>query len=134
MIRSIRHKGLKRLYENDDPRGVIAEHVAKLCDILARLDAATTAADMNLPGFRLHSAGFHSRRFCLCGSFGRQSTIARLVWSTPTPRRYSDRNASVTSTRAARSAGNTDAITAAASKTTTEATSGNAVSICRDGK
>ena len=54
MIRSIRHKGLKRLYEDDDPRGVIAEHVAKLRDILARLDAASTAADMDLPGFRLH--------------------------------------------------------------------------------
>ena len=54
MIRSIRHKGLKRLYEDDDPRGVIAEHVAKLRDILVRLDAASTAADMDLPGFRLH--------------------------------------------------------------------------------
>lgn len=54
MIRSIRHKGLKRLYENDDPRGVIAEHAVKLGDILARLDAARTVADMDLPGFRLH--------------------------------------------------------------------------------
>lgn len=54
MIRTIRHKGLKRLYEDDDPRGVFAEHVEKLRDILARLDAATTAADMELPGFRLH--------------------------------------------------------------------------------
>jgi proteic killer suppression protein len=54
MIRSIRHKGLQRLYEDDDPRGVIAEHVVKLRDILARLDAASTAADMDLPGFRLH--------------------------------------------------------------------------------
>jgi hypothetical protein len=26
MIRTIRHKGLKRLHEDDDPRGVIAEH------------------------------------------------------------------------------------------------------------
>jgi hypothetical protein len=25
MIRSIRHKGLKRLYEDDDQRGVVAE-------------------------------------------------------------------------------------------------------------
>ena len=54
MIRSIRHKGLKRLYEDDDPRGVIAEHAAKLRDILARLDAASISADMDLPGFRLH--------------------------------------------------------------------------------
>jgi len=54
VIRSIRHKGLKRLYEDDDPRGVIAEHAAKLRDILARLDAASISADMDLPGFRLH--------------------------------------------------------------------------------
>jgi len=33
MIRSIRHKGLKRLHEDDDSRGVIVEHVPKLRDI-----------------------------------------------------------------------------------------------------
>ena len=54
MIQSIRHKGLKRLHADDDSRGVIAEHAQKLRDILARLDAAGTAADMDLPGFRLH--------------------------------------------------------------------------------
>jgi proteic killer suppression protein len=54
VIRSIRHKGLKRLYEDDDPRGIAQEHTAKLRDILARLDAATAASDMDLPGFRLH--------------------------------------------------------------------------------
>ena len=55
MIRSIRHKGLKRLYEDDDARGVMSEHAQKLRDILARLDAAAAAADMDLPGLRLHS-------------------------------------------------------------------------------
>jgi toxin HigB-1 len=54
MIRSIRHKGLKRLHENDDPRGVLAEHVTKLRDILAQLDAAEVVAHMNVPGNRLH--------------------------------------------------------------------------------
>ena len=54
MIRSIRHKGLKRLYEDDDPRGIFAEHVGKIRDILARLDAARVVADMDMPGFRLH--------------------------------------------------------------------------------
>ena len=54
MIGSIRDKGLRRLYEDDDSRGVISEHAEKLRDILARLDAASAAADMNLPGFRLH--------------------------------------------------------------------------------
>jgi len=46
--------GLKRLYDNDDPRGVIREHTEKLRDILARLDAASAVVDMDLPGFRLH--------------------------------------------------------------------------------
>jgi proteic killer suppression protein len=54
LIQSIRHKGLRRLHEDDDLRGVLGEHVEKLRDILARLDAAATAADMDLPGFRLH--------------------------------------------------------------------------------
>jgi proteic killer suppression protein len=54
MIRSIRHKGLKRLHEEDDRRGVFAEHAGKLRDILARLDAARIVADMDMPGFGLH--------------------------------------------------------------------------------
>jgi proteic killer suppression protein len=54
MISSFRHKGLRRLYEDDDPRGVIAEHVTKLRDILVRLDASRSVADMDLPGFHLH--------------------------------------------------------------------------------
>jgi toxin HigB-1 len=55
MIKSIRHKGLKRLFENDDLRGVNPEHVDKLRDILATLHAAPTVAHMDLPGFRLHA-------------------------------------------------------------------------------
>ena len=54
MIRSIRHKGLRRLRDDDDPRGVIAEHAQKLRDIIARLDAAGNVTDMDLPGFNLH--------------------------------------------------------------------------------
>ena len=54
MIRSIRHRGLKRLYEDDDRRGVPAEHLSRLCDILARLDAAAKLNDMDLPTLRLH--------------------------------------------------------------------------------
>jgi len=54
MIRSVRHKGLNRRYEDDDPRGVISQHAQKLRDILARLDAAGGVAGMEVPGFRLH--------------------------------------------------------------------------------
>jgi len=54
MIRSIRHKGLRRLYQDEDARGIVAEHADKLRRILARLDAAKVPADMDLPGYRLH--------------------------------------------------------------------------------
>jgi len=54
MIVSIRHRGLKRLYEDGDPRGTNREHLLKVRDILARLDAAGTLADIDVPGFKLH--------------------------------------------------------------------------------
>jgi proteic killer suppression protein len=54
MIRTIRHKGLKRFFERDDSSGVNPEHVGKLRNILATLHAARTVAHMDLPGFRLH--------------------------------------------------------------------------------
>ena len=54
MIRTFRHKGLKRLFEEDDPRGVNPEHVQTLRDILATINAAPTLAHLNQPGLRLH--------------------------------------------------------------------------------
>lgn len=54
MIRSIRHKALRRFYEHDDTRGLAAEHIETIRDILVRLDAAAAVADMDVPGFRLH--------------------------------------------------------------------------------
>lgn len=55
MIQSFRHKGLKHLDEEDNPRGVLAENLTMLSNILARLDAASSVEDMNLPGFNLNS-------------------------------------------------------------------------------
>jgi proteic killer suppression protein len=55
MIRSIRHKGLRRLVQDDDPSGVNPEHIGRLRNILARLSSARVVADMGLPGFRLHA-------------------------------------------------------------------------------
>lgn len=54
MILTIRHKGLKRFFEQDDPNGVNPEHAAKLRNILATLHAAPTVSHMDMPGFRLH--------------------------------------------------------------------------------
>ena len=54
MIRTIRHKGLKRLFEHDDPSGVNPQHAQTLRDILVTLDVAPTLAHVNQPGLRLH--------------------------------------------------------------------------------
>lgn len=54
MIRSFRHKGLKWLFEDDDARGVTADHVQKLQNILAVLNRARSPEEVDLPGFRLH--------------------------------------------------------------------------------
>jgi proteic killer suppression protein len=54
MIKHIRHRGLKRFYEDDDRRGLNQEHVEKISVILARLDRAAKSEDMDLPGLRLH--------------------------------------------------------------------------------
>lgn len=54
MIASFRHRGLKRLFEEDDHRGLSPAHVDKIKRILARLDEAAEVTNMALPGFGLH--------------------------------------------------------------------------------
>ena len=54
MIRSFRHKGLKRLFENAETKGVRQDHVEKIENILAVLNRARAPEEMDLPGFRLH--------------------------------------------------------------------------------
>ena len=54
MIGSFSHKGLKRLYEQDDHRGVQPKHADKIKRILSRLEQAAQPEDMALPGYRLH--------------------------------------------------------------------------------
>jgi len=54
MIGSIKHRGLKRLYERGDRSKVSAEYVDKLRRILFALEQAATIEDIDLPGFRLH--------------------------------------------------------------------------------
>ena len=55
MIRSFKHRGLKRFYELGDPRGIRPDLVDTVQEILTVLDDATTPQGMNLPGYRLHS-------------------------------------------------------------------------------
>ncbi len=55
MIRSIKHRGLRRLFEEDDPRGVGGNMRQRVINILGVLDAATSLKEMNIPGYRLHA-------------------------------------------------------------------------------
>ncbi len=55
MIKSFRHKALKRLYDTGSRQGVKPEHANRLRLILARLDASQSPRNMDLPGLELHT-------------------------------------------------------------------------------
>jgi len=54
MIRSFKHRGLKRLYERDDRGGIRPDLRDTVQEILTLLDDAMTVQELNLPGYRLH--------------------------------------------------------------------------------
>lgn len=54
MIKSFRHKGLRRSYETGSTAGIQARHSKRLRMQLAALDTAQTIDDVDLPGFALH--------------------------------------------------------------------------------
>ncbi len=55
MIRSFRHRGLKRFYERDD-RSVIRSDLRERVEVmLAQLDVASSPKAMRLPKYRLHA-------------------------------------------------------------------------------
>jgi proteic killer suppression protein len=54
VIVNFKHKGLKRLFEDGENKGIRADLREKVENILAVLNRATAPSDMDLPGFRLH--------------------------------------------------------------------------------
>lgn len=54
MIKSFRHNGIERFFRSGSKAGIQPKHAKRLRLQLTRLDAATAAADMNLPGWRWH--------------------------------------------------------------------------------
>ncbi len=54
MIKSFRHKGLRRLFETGSTSGIQVSHAKRLRMQLVALDTAQTIDDMDIPGFRLH--------------------------------------------------------------------------------
>ena len=54
MIRSFRHRGLKRMYERGDASKVGADLTKRTALALADLHDALKPSDLDLPGYRLH--------------------------------------------------------------------------------
>jgi proteic killer suppression protein len=55
MIESIRHKGLRRFYEEGDRRMLPPDMVERIQVILSALDEANVVENMNHPTLRLHA-------------------------------------------------------------------------------
>ena len=54
MIKSFKHKGLRKFFETGSKAGIQAKHERRLRMQLAAIDTATTIDDIDLPGFKLH--------------------------------------------------------------------------------
>ncbi len=54
MIKSFRHKGLRRLFEDDNGSKLPPDMLSRIRLILSALHAAQEIDGMNLPTFRLH--------------------------------------------------------------------------------
>lgn len=54
MIKTFKHKGLKHFFETASQAGIRPDHAAKLARQLRQLNDASSASDMNMPGWRLH--------------------------------------------------------------------------------
>jgi proteic killer suppression protein len=54
MIKTFRHKGLRKLFETGRVRSVAPDLTRRPLRLLDYLNRATGAVDMNLPGNRLH--------------------------------------------------------------------------------
>ena len=54
MIKSFKHKGLKKYFQTGSVSGIQVKHQRKLRMQLAAIDTAQEIDDINLPGFKLH--------------------------------------------------------------------------------
>ena len=63
MIRSLRSRALKRLWNDNDPNGVRPDQVDRVRRVLKQLDVATQPEDLNLPGYRFHALHGRPRRY-----------------------------------------------------------------------
>lgn len=57
MIVSFRHKGLRKFFETGSVAGIQPHHAARLRNLLAALNTADNAEDMDQPGSHFHMLG-----------------------------------------------------------------------------
>jgi proteic killer suppression protein len=81
MIVSFRHKGLERLYRSGSSRGLNQEHVPKITRVLAMLDVAATADELNIPSLKLHQLKGELKGFWSVWVNGNWRIIFRFVGS-----------------------------------------------------
>lgn len=54
MIKTWKHKGLRKFYETNSKAGIKPEHAKRLTIVLQLLDVAEEPEDLDLPGFNFH--------------------------------------------------------------------------------
>jgi proteic killer suppression protein len=70
MIRSFKHRGLKRLYERGDRSGIRPDLLEGVERIVTVLDSATTPQALDIPRYRLHPLRGDLKGFLVCDGEG----------------------------------------------------------------
>ena len=65
MIQSFRSKGLEKLWNKGDPKGVRSDLLDRVRRRLTALDAAQVLRELDLPGWRLHQLHGEPVRYAL---------------------------------------------------------------------
>jgi len=65
VIKSFRHKGLARFFQNDNATGIRADLVKRSRRRLSALDVAERLEDLNVPGFNFHQLQGEPKRYSI---------------------------------------------------------------------
>jgi proteic killer suppression protein len=65
MIRSFRHKGLAKLWNDGDPKGVRSDLLVRVQRLLTALDGAQDLRELDMPGWKLHKLHGEPVRYAL---------------------------------------------------------------------
>lgn len=79
MIRSFRHNGLRRFFEDGDRRAVPAERADRIRLILAHLNESRSPDGMALPGLQLHPLKGDRRGFWAVSVSGNWRIVFRFA-------------------------------------------------------